>query len=66
MPSPEIRLINQTETQVPSQVFLGGWFTDRCIRGDEPNYGYPKNHMPETTQTSMSVQTVFMASRKSK
>lgn len=46
--------------------FIDGYFTQRVRSGDRPNYGYPTNHLPETTGARMEVNTSFMVCRKSK
>ena len=47
-------------------LFIDGYFTDRVRSGDRPDYGYPTNHLPETTIARMEIHTSFMASRKAK
>jgi hypothetical protein len=46
--------------------FIDGYFTQRLQTGDRPRYGYPTNHLPETTVARMEVHTTFIVSRKSK
>jgi hypothetical protein len=50
---------------VPS-LFIEGYLTDRFAAGDLPTYGFPKNHLPETTGGQMQVVTGFLASGSSK
>ena len=60
---------NDTECAEAMQnrdLFISGYFTQRVRSGDRPNYGYPANHLPETTGARMEIDTSFMASRKSK
>lgn len=66
MPALQIPNIIQGEEGLNSQMFVSGWFTAKCLNGDEPNYGYPKNHLPETTISEMRVETGFLSSRKAK
>ena len=42
-------------------LFLDGFFTQQFAAGVRPDYGYPKNHLPETTLDHMDVVTGFMA-----
>jgi hypothetical protein len=44
--------------------YLDGYFAQQFAAGARPDYGYPKNHLPETTLDSMEVVTGFMASAK--
>lgn len=44
--------------------FLDGWFTQAFASGERPEYGYPKNRLPETTLESMEVVTGFLAKPK--
>jgi hypothetical protein len=46
--------------------FITGYFTQRIESGERPKYGYPTNHLPETTGARMEIHTSFMVSRKSK
>lgn len=46
--------------------YIDGYFTRRVESGERPKYGYPSNHVPETTNERMNVVTGFMAGRKSK
>lgn len=46
--------------------FIDGYFTQRVRSGERPDYGYPANHLPETTGARMKIDTSFIASRKSK
>lgn len=43
--------------------FLDGYFTQQFAAGARPEYGYPKNHLPETEVESMEVVTGFMATK---
>ena len=42
-------------------IFAQGYFTERLLKGDKPNYGYPVNHLPEPTVEEMEVETCFIA-----
>jgi hypothetical protein len=44
--------------------FLDGWFTQQFAAGERPDYGYPKNHVPDTYLDGMEVVTGFMAKPK--
>jgi hypothetical protein len=44
--------------------FIEGWFNQQFAAGERPDYGYPKNHLPDTTLDSMEVVTGFMAKPK--
>jgi len=46
--------------------FIDGYFTQRIRSGEQPCYGYPTNHLPETTIARMGIDTSFIAARKSK
>jgi hypothetical protein len=41
--------------------FIDGYFSEQFALGIRPDYGYPKNHLPETILDSMEVVTGFMA-----
>lgn len=45
-------------------LFISGYFSDCLAKGDRPDYGYPANHLPETTIDRMEIHTSFMISRK--
>lgn len=47
-------------------LFIDGYFSARIWNGEEPNYGYPKNHLPETQISSMRVETGFLTALKSR
>lgn len=53
----------QRDTNEPCR-FLDGYFFQQFAAGERPDYGYPKNHLPETSLESMEVVTGFMAKRK--
>lgn len=58
-----------TDTEIKEPVgnldlFIDGYFTQRVRAGERPDYGYPTNHLPETTVARMQIHTSFMASRK--
>ncbi len=42
-------------------LFIQGYFGDRILNGDIPNYGYPANHVPETNSPPMKVITGYIA-----
>ena len=44
--------------------FLDGYFAQQFAAGKRPDYGYPKNHLPETDLDGMDVVTGFMAAAK--
>ncbi|MEH2481543.1 hypothetical protein V1282_004900 [Nitrobacteraceae bacterium AZCC 2146] len=46
--------------------FLAGYFTEQFSAGKRPEYGYPKNHLPDTTLENIEVITGFMAVKSSK
>ena len=46
-------------------LFIEGYFSDLILRGDRPKYGYPTNHVPETTIEQMTVVTGYVAALKS-
>lgn len=41
-------------------LFVEGYFSDRIWNGETPKYGYPANHVPETTFKTMVVKTGFV------
>jgi hypothetical protein len=54
----------QEETETPTQrspSYLKGFLTDFYDRGDAPRYGYPKNHLPATSDGDMEVTTGYLA-----
>lgn len=57
---------SRSRRSFPSSTFVDGWLTTRFERGEIPNYGYPKNHLPDTTVESINVTTGFLAGAKSK
>jgi hypothetical protein len=42
--------------------FIEGYLTQLFDSGKEPQYGYPKNHLPETSDGDMEVVTGYLAS----
>jgi hypothetical protein len=53
------------QTLAPREVegrplFVEGYFSDRIWSGENPKYGYPANHVPETTFKAMVVKTGFV------
>ena len=54
------RTAEQRDVREPC-LFLDGYFTQQFAAGVQPDYGYPKNHLPETFINSMEVVTGFMA-----
>ena len=42
-------------------MFIDGYFSKRIKNGEMPDYGYPKNHLPEVGTASMEVVTGFIA-----
>jgi len=58
-----------TPVNVPRQIdgrplFIQGYFSSRMLAGELPTYGYPKNHVPDTTIPEIEVVTGFMAAIK--
>lgn len=53
------------EGNTPS-LFIDGYFDQLIQAGKRPSYGYPTNHLPETTIDEMDVVTGFMVATKSK
>ena len=47
-------------------LFIDGYFDQLIQAGKRPRFGYPTNHLPETTIDKMDVVTGFMAAQKSK
>jgi hypothetical protein len=45
-------------------LFVEGYFSDRIWSGENPKYGYPTNHVPGTTFSSMVVQTGYISALK--
>ena len=43
------------------EIFLSGWFTEQFSAGKRPDYGYPKNHLPETVVDDVEMVTGFFA-----
>jgi hypothetical protein len=58
--------LTSQRTEADACRFLNGYFTERFAMGDRPSYGYPKNHLPETTLEEIEVVTGFMAAKPSK
>ena len=53
----------KTEAAV-RKMFVAGWFTDTFEKGVQPDYGYPKNHLPEVPRDFvMAVKTGFFSQR---
>lgn len=50
------------EQPVDRSVYLDGYFAQRMMAGDEPDYGYPQNHLPEPKVEEMTVVTGFFMS----
>lgn len=46
-------------------LFIDGYFSKRIWNGELPNYGYPKNHLPEVGENSMEVVTGFLTTADS-
>ncbi len=49
---------------LPADMFVSGWFTQQFETGVKPDYGYPKNHLPEVTAEAMQFTTGFLAKKK--
>ena len=43
-------------------LYITGHFSERLRAGERPDYGYPKNHLPTTDGSEMTVVTGFIAS----
>lgn len=52
--------IQRDEAARPSP-YIVGYLTDLFDSGKEPQYGYPKNHLPDTSPGEMEVVTGFLA-----
>lgn len=39
------------------QPFIDGYVTQRWKKGDQPSYGYPTNHVPDSSGGTMDVLT---------
>jgi hypothetical protein len=57
------------EQSVPTEIegrplFIEGHFSDRIWSGEEPKYGYPTNHVPDTTFPAMVVETGYVVALK--
>jgi hypothetical protein len=50
----------QKETDGRS-LFIEGYFSKRTWNGEEPDYGYPQNHLPDVDDMTMEIVTGFMA-----
>ncbi len=59
-------IINVPREVSGHSLFIDGYFTTRVWNGEEPNYGYPPNHVPTTTTPSMKVVTGYIAALKAK
>ena len=56
--------LTEQERNAPCS-FLDGYFAQQFAAGEVPDYGYPKNHLPETDDLeAMEVVTGFMAASK--
>jgi hypothetical protein len=42
-----------------NQTLISGWLSERFEKGEEPTYGYPKNHLPVVPECTMEVVTGF-------
>jgi hypothetical protein len=58
--------IEEREAMENRDPFIAGYFTQRVQSGERPKYGYPANHLPETTGARMEVCTSFMVCENSK
>lgn len=45
-------------------VYVEGYLSDRMSKEGPPQYGYPINHLPESTVRSMTLETSFLEARK--
>jgi hypothetical protein len=52
--------------QSEGSLFVKGYFTDRIRKGERPQYGYPANHVPETTFPHMEVETGYLTALRSR
>lgn len=44
-------------------LYLEGYLTKLFDCGEEPRYGYPKNHLPPTSDEEMEVVTGYLAAQ---
>jgi hypothetical protein len=52
------------KASVPKRpLYLEGYLTGLFDSGEEPRYGYPKNHLPPTSEEDMEVVTGFLAAQ---
>ena len=51
----------QVQRPVTEAQFVSGWFTAQIDAGREPDYGYPKNHLPEIRVDAVDMVTGFVA-----
>ncbi len=56
--------VANNQPQRGEATFISGWFTEQFDAGKQPKYGYPKNHLPETTDEAMQVVTGFVSAAK--
>lgn len=45
-------------------VYIEGYLTQRIDAGETPDYGYPKNHVPEAVVAEMNLPTGYMAGKR--
>lgn len=43
--------------------YIRGYFSDRIRDGEQPDYGYRGNHLPDVGNATMSVRSGFMKHR---
>jgi hypothetical protein len=47
-------------------LYVEGYFSDRTWKGEQPDYGYPPNHVPHATIAKMKIETGYMTALKTK
>ncbi|SDO49162.1 hypothetical protein [Afipia sp. GAS231] len=53
--------MNNAIEKEKTPLFIKGYLTDRFAAGKRPIYGFPTNHLPETTGEDMEATTGFLA-----
>lgn len=52
---------SQQERGETGFLFLDGFLTTLFKKGEQPLYGYPKNHLPETVPGEMEIVSGFLS-----
>lgn len=56
--------VKKEEGRTPARpLYLEGYLTKLFDSGEEPRYGYPKNHLPPTSDEEMEVVTGYLAAQ---